>query len=238
MSTSFSVCANNVPSDVLASVVQQTGAHLWQPDGADPSPPSGEPLVMLLGEVDDDRLIAALRPQVAACIEVSGNQIPDMAKLVLDGMYLDLSTATAYGLEPAHHFCEALAERVELSENTRQLMELALHEALVNAMVHGNLEIGPIAKDSLEDFIQFCQLIETHLADPVFGPRRVLMYARWSGETLDVVIEDQGKGYDPDSVDEVDLGKKSGRGLFLIRDIAREVLIEDGGRRLVMRFDR
>lgn len=243
MSTSFTVCGDNVPDDVVASVAGQTGGRLWQPQGETAlktldKAATGEPLVVLLGEIDDDRLIAALSQPVAACIEVAGGVVPDLSGLVLDGLYMNMSTMTAYGLEPAHHFCEALAARIDLSEKTRQLMELALHEALVNAMVHGNLEIGPIAKDNLEDFIQFCQLIETHLADSRFGPRRVVMYARWGGETLDVVIEDQGKGYDPSAVDDVDLTKKSGRGLFLIRDIAREVLIEDGGRRLVMRFER
>lgn len=243
MPTSFSVYGDHVPDDAVASVARQTGGHPWQPEGgvtlqdlARVNP--GEPLVVLLGDVDDDRLIAALARPVAACVEVSGGLVPDLSELVEDGLYLNLSTMTAYGLEPAHHFCEALAQRVELSEKTRQLMELALHEALVNAMVHGNLEIGPIAKDSLEDFIQFCQLIETRLADTAFGPRRVVMYARWPGDTVDVVIEDVGQGYDPDAVDEVDLSKKSGRGLFLIRDIARDVSIEDGGRRLVMRFER
>ena len=243
MSTSFTVCGDHVPDDAVASVARQTGGHPWQPAGgvalkALESAAPGEPLVVLLGEIDDERLIAALAPPVAACVEVSGGLVPDLSGMVLDGLYLNLSTMTAYGLEPAHHFCEALATRVELSEKTRQLMELALHEALVNAMVHGNLEIGPIAKDSLEDFIQFCQLIETRLAESSFGPRRVVMHARWLGETVDVVIEDVGRGYDPDAVDEVDLSKKSGRGLFLIRDIARDVSIEDGGRRLVMRFER
>jgi anti-sigma regulatory factor (Ser/Thr protein kinase) len=242
VSTSFTVCGDNVSADVLASVARQGGGQVWQPEGETlkvlGSADAGRPLMVVLGEVDDDRLIAAMQPGVAACVEVAHGQVPDLSRAVLDGLYLNLSTASAYGMEPAHHFCEALAQRVELSEKTSQLMELALHEALVNAMVHGNLEVGPIAKDSLEDFMQFCQLVESRLSDSAYGPRRVVMYARWPGETVDVVIEDQGNGYDPDAVDDVDLTKKSGRGLFLIRDIAREVLVEDRGRRLVMRFER
>lgn len=244
MTTSFTVCGDHVSGDLLANVARQAGCHLWQPEGAEPlqvlgRADSGDPLVVLVADVDEDRLGAALRRPVVACIEAAGGQVPDLSAIKLDGLYLDLSTMTAYGLEPAHQFCDALAERIELSEQTRSMMELALHEALVNAMVHGNLEIGPIAKESLDDFIQFCQLIETRLADPQFGARRVVIYATWAGETVDVAIEDMGQGYDVSVMDEpIDVGKKCGRGLFLIRDIARDVSIEDGGRRMVMRFGR
>lgn len=244
MTTTFTLCGDNVPGDVLTSAARQTGCRLWQPDGGEPlkvlerAEPGGR-LVVLAAEIDEARLAAALNPPVVACVEAVAGQPPDLSQVKLDGLYLDLSTMTAYGLEPAHQFCDAIAMRTTLSEKSQQMMELALHEALVNAMVHGNLEIGAIAKESLDDFIQFCQLIETRLADPAFGPRRVVMHATWGGDTIDVVIDDQGPGYDTSVMDEpVDLSKKSGRGLFLIRDIAREIAVENGGRRMVMRFER
>lgn len=232
MTTPFTLRGDQVPSELVAGLARQTGAALEQPQ-------DGTPVVTLLADVTDDRLAAALQPPTAACIEVVSGQAPDLSRLRLDGLYLDLSTMTAYGQEPAHQFLDAVAERVGLSEERRSMMELALHEALVNAMVHGNLEIGQISKESLDDFIQFCQLIETRLADPHYGPRRVVMFAQWPGETIDVTIEDVGPGYDAAILDEpVELEKKCGRGLFLIRDIAQEISIEEGGRRLVMRFAR
>lgn len=231
MTTPFALCGDNVPSELVASVARQTGAGL--------QPQDGQPVVTLLADVTDERLANALRAPAVACVEAVAGQAPDLSRLRLGGLYLDLSTMTAYGLEPAHQFVDALAERLEIDEERRSQMELALHEALVNAMVHGNLEIGPISKESLDDFIQFCQLIETRLADPQFGPRRVVMYAEWPGETLDVTIEDVGPGYDTTILEEpVELEKKCGRGLFLIRDIAQDIAVEDGGRRLVMRFAR
>lgn len=245
MTSKIILCGDGVPETLVAEVADDTGCGIWSAgvDHAVDALKRGDAdgrLAILVGELDDDRLVRALRPPVAACIEANGDLQPVMAAIPDHGLLISLTTATGYGLEVARAFCDAVGARTAMDDKMRQMMELALHEAMVNAMVHGNLEIVSQSKDSLDDFVLFCQTIETRLADRHFGGRRVGVAADWSGETIDVTVTDNGPGYDHAAVLErpIDLNKKSGRGLFLIKDICRSVAIKDHGRRLVMSFPR
>jgi len=61
------------------------------------------------------------------------------------------------------------------------------------------------------------------------------------GAVLAVGVEDQGPGFDPNTVKdplkEENLLAEGGRGLFLIDEMADRVTYEEGGRRIVMSFD-
>lgn len=234
MPAPIKLCGDGVPAALLAEISDSTGCPVVDCGAAEDAR-----LAIIVGEVDEERLNRALRPPVTACIEADGQLKPVFAAIPPQGLFLSLTTATAYGIEVARALCDAIQARVPMDEKLRQVMELALHEALVNAMVHGNLEIGSLSKDSLDDFIQFCQTIEIRLGDAVFGHRRVTTVVSWNDETIDIDIADEGPGYDLAILDKpIDLNKKSGRGLFLIRDICRSVDILDQGRRLIMRFAR
>lgn len=234
MSAPIKLCGDGVPAALLAEISDSTGCPV-----VDCQATRDARLAIIVGEVDEDRLNRALRPPVAACIEADGRLEPVFAALPPQGLMLSLTTATAYGIEVARALCDAIQARVPMEEKLRQVMELALHEALVNAMVHGNLEIGSLSKDSLDDFIQFCQTIEMRLGDTAYGRRRVTTVVTWDDATIDVTITDEGPGYDAAILDQpIDLNKKSGRGLFLIRDICRSIDVQDDGRRLIMRFAR
>ncbi len=245
MAGSLLLCGDGVSEAVLTKAAHGTGYRVLPcPTDAemavDEQELEGQALVVLVGEVDEDRLVRALRPPVRACVEPEGPLEPLLAAVPEQGLLLSLTTATAYGIEVARAFCDAVSARADMDEKLRQVMELALHEALVNAMVHGNLEIHSVSKDSLDDFIHFCQLVETRLADVGFGSRRIDLHASWTDADITIVVQDCGPGYDADAVlaRPVDLNKKSGRGLFLIKDICRSIAIEDGGRRLLMSFAR
>lgn len=91
-------------------------------------------------------------------------------------------------------------------------VRLALEEALVNAIKHGN-RMDP----DKQVFIQ-CQ----------FAPDEVC-----------VLIEDQGEGFQisniPDPTEEDNLDKPGGRGIMLIRSFMSSVEYNDKGNRLTMR---
>jgi len=239
VSKSIKLCGDGVSEATLAELADSAGCAIVGGDCAAGAPDDDSRLAVIVGDVDEERLSRALRAPVAACIEADGGLEPVFAAIPERGLLVSLTTVTAYGLEVARALCQAVAERTSLDENVHQVMELALHEALVNAMVHGNLEIGSLNKDSLDDFIQFCQTIETRLNDGHFGGRRVTILTTWDDGEVVVTIDDEGPGYDAAILDRpIDLNKKSGRGLFLIRDICKETAMENGGRRLVMRFAR
>jgi serine/threonine-protein kinase RsbW len=92
-------------------------------------------------------------------------------------------------------------------------VELALQEALANAVRHG------------------CQ------GDPTRQVQCVITFAA-DGEIL-VVVRDPGTGFDasvvPDPLEGENILKSSGRGIFLINQLMDEVAFRDGGREVQMR---
>lgn len=165
-----------------------------------------------------------------------GNLVP---VLDLGGLYLGLTTSTAYGVELARLFCAELAGRLGLSQDLRESMELALHEALVNGMIHGNLEIRSAGRETLELFAEYCLAVESGLADPQRGGRLIEVFAVWDDHGINLAVVDDGQGYDPS---ELTLAEgqyhTSGRGLKLISSLSQSVSVSDGGRKLTMRFPR
>jgi anti-sigma regulatory factor (Ser/Thr protein kinase) len=99
------------------------------------------------------------------------------------------------------------------SEERIMQVELALQEALANAIRHG------------------CK------GDPT---RKVQCIVNWesTGEVV-IVVRDPGTGFDaravPDPLAGENVLKSSGRGIFLINQLMDEVAFEDGGRELRMR---
>ena len=90
-------------------------------------------------------------------------------------------------------------------------IQVAMEEALRNAMIHGN-KFDPQKKVSVE-------------AEVVGGKVRVC-------------VEDEGAGFVssnvPDPTDEENILKTSGRGVYMINHLMDEVKYENGGRRVVM----
>ena len=113
----------------------------------------------------------------------------------------------------------------------------ALHESLLNAMEHGNLELSSELRES-EDIEAYRGLVETRRHLPPYHARRVLVTARFSRNEAVFVVRDDGGGFNtskrPDPTDPVNLGKSSGRGLFLIRTFMDEVSFNEAGNEITM----
>ncbi len=93
---------------------------------------------------------------------------------------------------------------------------LCLHEALVNAVIHGNLEIPSALKnDSPEEFER---LLCERAVIPEYANRQVAIRGQVTTSQLQIEIEDQGKGFNPQILDLSDPTKMipSGRGLLII----------------------
>lgn len=113
----------------------------------------------------------------------------------------------------------------------------ALHEALVNAMEHGNLELTSELRES-ENASDYRKLVDERRHRPPYCDRRVLVIARFSRQEGIFVVRDDGRGFDPsklaDPRDPANLQKCSGRGLFLIRTFMDEVRFNDIGNEITM----
>ncbi len=114
---------------------------------------------------------------------------------------------------------------------------LALHEALTNAIVHGNLEISSELKERGDD--SFARAVAERSADPRYGERHVDVRSVYDGQAVRWVLSDQGKGFDVPKalrrLDEEDGNTRpSGRGMVMIRAFVDDVSWEDGGRRAIL----
>ncbi|NYZ15263.1 ATP-binding protein [Azospirillum sp. RWY-5-1] len=154
------------------------------------------------------------------------------------GLYLSLTTRTAFGAQCAVLVCDALAARGVLTQERRSAVELCLHEAVANAVVHGNLEIASSAKDRPDGYRVFSQLVGERMRDPVLGNRRTDIFARWRGAVLVIAVSDQGNGFDT-AILPPDAGgtARSGRGFIFMRALAQDVTVTDGGRCTALRFE-
>jgi anti-sigma regulatory factor (Ser/Thr protein kinase) len=111
---------------------------------------------------------------------------------------------------------------------------IALEEALLNAIYHGNLELSSKLKDSGDD--TFYALARQRRFQFPFAARRVRLSARVGPERATVTIQDQGNGFDvsalPDPTAPEFLERPSGRGLLLMRAFMDDVRYSAGGTRV------
>lgn len=128
-------------------------------------------------------------------------------------------------------------KRMQLcDENGLIRVAVALREALINAIYHGNLEIGSELRE-LDDKGFYDQIEERRQQEP-YQDRRVHVSAKESHRDAVYVIRDEGPGFDPstlpDPTDPANLEKISGRGLLLIRTFMDEVHHNAAGNEITM----
>ena len=96
-----------------------------------------------------------------------------------------------------------------------------LTELLLNAIEHGNLEIGTQHKGELLREGRWREEVERRLCDPVLGRRRVQMITIKTATDLTFIITDDGQGFDYRSQPEQPpAGALNGRGIKLARDLS------------------
>jgi CheY-like chemotaxis protein len=137
------------------------------------------------------------------------------------------------------HLEQSLARFGLCDEATCLQIAVALREALVNAIYHGNLEVSSAL---LEHGSSFDELVRRRAAERPYAERRVRLIARETREQAAYVVTDEGPGFDPsflpDPTDLENLEKLSGRGLLLIRTFMDEVHHNARGNEITMVFRR
>jgi CheY-like chemotaxis protein/anti-sigma regulatory factor (Ser/Thr protein kinase) len=123
------------------------------------------------------------------------------------------------------------------SGRDRLQIGMALDEALVNAMHHGNLEVDSSLRDG-EDGTRYYEEIQARKNVEPYVNRRVRIEVEFSDKHICVQISDDGRGFDPgevpDPTAELNLHKVSGRGLFLIRSFMDQVAHNVAGNQITM----
>ncbi len=113
------------------------------------------------------------------------------------------------------------------------VIAMAYHEALVNALEHGNFELSSSLKgDLFSDEDPYSDLRRQRLQDETYAARMVHVRTRLDVNRYEVEIEDQGQGFDAKRLDPrsaSDLLRTCGRGLPLIQTVMDEVKFNDRG---------
>lgn len=115
------------------------------------------------------------------------------------------------------------------SDADRIRMGIALEEALVNAIYHGNLEMESRHR---EDRASYQHLVAQRQSTPPYCRRCVHVDASISAHEAVVVIRDEGPGFDPSEIPDprdCDLEQISGRGLLLMRTFMDEIAFNEQG---------
>ncbi len=127
-------------------------------------------------------------------------------------------------------------------ETRARKLTLALHEALTNSVIHGNLEVSSELKERSED--AFVQTLAERSADPNYSARPVDICIDYDGERCQWMFTDRGQGFDVERAlarmeqNELEAPMASGRGIQLMRAFLDEVRYEAGGRRVVLTLRR
>ena len=113
---------------------------------------------------------------------------------------------------------------------------IALDEALVNALQHGNLELDSALR---EDGDAYHELAAERMRISPYAERKLHVSVHLSSEIAEVVIRDDGPGFDvsslPDPRDPSNLDKVSGRGILLMRTFMDEVTFNELGNIVTLR---
>ncbi len=115
-------------------------------------------------------------------------------------------------------------------------MLLIIHEAVSNAVYHGNLSV-PDTIRTRKSFREYEEELET--ANPELLTRQAVLKLRLFSEYGDLTITDSGNGFDyqrelnrnqPPSPE-----REMGRGIFILKKTADEIRFDDNGKTLYVR---
>ena len=115
-----------------------------------------------------------------------------------------------------------LATMLALACPNSDLVAVGLQELLVNAVEHGNLEIGAQEKQDLLLSGQWRAEIEKRLLDPRYAARRVIVNFTRGRRMISLTIQDDGSGFDHAALEGEDgtgTGYR-GRGIAMARSLS------------------
>jgi CheY-like chemotaxis protein/anti-sigma regulatory factor (Ser/Thr protein kinase) len=214
------------------------------------------PVILMTAHGSEDIAIQALRNGAASYVPkkslardlaetldgvLSASQSNRREQRVLDCLVhyetrylLDNDTAL---VAPLVGHLEHSLERMRLCEPSGLvLVGVALHEALTNAILHGNLGLTSELRETEER--EYYRLATERRTQKPWCDRRVFVSAALTPHEAIFTIRDEGEGFDPDLLpdptDPVNLERVSGRGLLLIQTFMDRVEHNERGNEITM----
>lgn len=144
-----------------------------------------------------------------------------------------------YKYDIASVFAHALWKRIRFSDNRRSAIHLAIHEALVNGLIHGNLQLSSALRQTTQGYVSYSDLVAQRLDTPAFARKAISISAVWNRSRLEIKIRDEGMGYSLAQIlkqSDSPMSAKSGRGLRMIACAADSCTIENYGKEITLFF--
>ena len=140
-------------------------------------------------------------------------------------------------IPPLVRYLQEGLEHIDLcgqAERTR--IGIAVDEALVNALYHGNLDIGSELREM--DYEAYYELVEQRLRTSPYCDRKLHVNVSMSADKAEFIIRDEGDGFDPsalpDPTDPRNLDKVAGRGVYLMQTFMDEVIFNEVGNEVTL----
>ncbi|MBQ7413068.1 MAG: SpoIIE family protein phosphatase [Alphaproteobacteria bacterium] len=206
-----------------------------------------EQLSVLSGSLSEENLLHLMNAPISSVIDANAldDSIVNFAVQHthtddLEVLGLLMTCPIIYACDIARIFTTALQKRLFFSKTLAESIHLALHESIVNGLIHGNLQLSSNLRQSARDFIEYAHLLNERLNDPTYAQKSMSLWASWNDERLEIKIKDEGAGYTSvptvQRTDQPAPQAKSGRGLRLIAGIADSCTIDDFGREVTLSF--
>src|SRR5579864_1408228 len=167
------------------------------------------------------------------------NDVPDLSSLVhAEQTLVRLPTRPHWIEQTVEYLCHKAVLCGACQESRAKKLTVALQEALVNAVVHGNLELSSELKERGDS--SFAEALAERAADARLAERIVDVLVDYDGKRCRWIITDQGKGFDHERVlaslesDDPNILLSSGRGILIMRSFMDDLKYEEGGRRLIL----
>jgi len=214
------------------------------------------PVILMTATGSEDLAVEALRKGASSYVAKRslGKRLVDTARMVMAAAKEDREQSVLMARLRSHSEIFELENRVEeclslsrylqtglariwsLNDSSRLRIGLALQEALLNALYHGNLEVSSELKE-LPDNSFFDQVAERQQQLP-YRTRRIDVTSQTNGDEARIVISDGGPGFDlknlPDPTNPENLNKPSGRGVMLMHAFMDEVHYNDRGNQVTL----
>lgn len=147
---------------------------------------------------------------------------------------LSITSRSAYQLPVAYILARRFNRLGWLGPDQVSGFESCLHEALINAVVHGNLEIAG-GFNGNDAFAAFYDSIQSKLHTPEYGERRIYIILSHVRKRLYLRVSQSGVGH-PENRQPDALDQQHGRGLSIIRHLTQGMQWHHHGRTLEMCF--
>lgn len=156
----------------------------------------------------------------------------------LDNYYFEFTLTNDRAEVPAivRRLSQAAIETGLCDSTAAKRMSVALEESLLNSIIHGNLQVSSELRQ--EDESAYYRQIDERRSLMPFADRRVKLTARISRQEGVFVVQDEGPGFDinsiPDPTDPETLCRIGGRGILLMRAYMNAVHFSDQGNRVTL----